>query len=165
MVTIPHSVFPQNIIYHNYQLLFPVEDNQRIQILEYKLWRFACWNSCLRSSWFSLSRREFFYFGICWCWFCCLRHQKSHAFCVIFTLLLVHTDRLWHRCGNISGLEWFCCFHYCHQKRKDFFSSAGCTLDKIQKKKDLELWKTLSDNFSTVPFFPESVGKLFACYV
>ena len=39
MVTIPHSVF--KILYsehnfYNYQLLFRVEDNQRIQILEYK---------------------------------------------------------------------------------------------------------------------------------
>lgn len=59
-----HSVsleyFPQNIIYYNYQLLFPVEDNHRIQILEYKKWRFDYWNSCLRSSWLSLSRLTVF---------------------------------------------------------------------------------------------------------
>ena len=83
--------------------------------------------------------RVFCLWHLLMCWFCCLRHQKSRAFCVIFTLLLAHTDSLWQRCHNISGLGGFFHFHSCHQTSKDFFSSAGCTLNKIQRKKDLRI--------------------------
>ena len=48
-------------------------------------------------------------------------------------------------------------FHYCHQKKKN--------LKNLKEERLLELSKTVSDNFSTVPFFPESVklGKLEKC--
>ena len=58
--TVSLKYFPQNSFYYNYEILFPVEDNQRIQLLEYKQWRFDSWNSCLRSPWFPLSRLTVF---------------------------------------------------------------------------------------------------------
>ena len=39
----------------------------------------------------------------------------------IILILFKQTNSHWHWCRNTSGLEWFCCFHYCPQKRKDFF--------------------------------------------
>ena len=167
--------FPQNIIYHNYKLLFPLEDNQRIQILEYKQWIFESWNSCLRSSWhffkqtleslfLLLSRLStlFFYFGIFWCWFCRLRHQKSRAFCVIFTSLLAHTDSLWHRCRNISGLEWFCCFHYCHIKARIFSLLQVVHVIKSKRRKTFRIIENSKWQFQhSSLFFPAGVGRQF----
>ena len=52
------------------------------------------------------------------------------------------------------------------KKGRNFFSSAGCTLKKnLKEERLLELLKTVSDNYSTVPFPPESVGKVGKVYV
>ena len=143
MVTIPHSVSKILSTETNLSQLSIIiscskqSENTNSRIQEVKIWILKFLSQIILT--FFKQTIEFFDFGICWCWFCCLRHQKSHAFCVIFTLLLAQTDSLWHRCRNISGLGGFCHFQYCHQKSKDFFSSAGYTLNKIQKKKDLRI--------------------------
>ena len=122
-----HTVSISKILYmeHNLSQLSIIvscrrqSENTNSRIQAVKIWILKFLSQIILT--FFKQTLEFFDFGICLCWFCCLRHQKSHAFCVIFALLLAHTDSLWHRCRNISGLEWFCCFHYCHQKSKDFF--------------------------------------------
>ena len=102
----------------------------------------------------------------------------------IILIFFKQTNSLWHWCHNISGLEWFCCFHYCHQslalmsqhkwlgmillfsllssKKEGVFSLLQVVhLVKSKRRKTFRIIETVRDNISTVPFFPESVGKQF----
>ena len=136
MVTIPHSVSKILFTEHNLLQLSIIvscrRQYQRIQILEYKRWRFDSWNSCHRSSCFSLSR----------------------------------LNSLWHWCCNISGSEWFSCFHYCHQKRKEFFSLLQVVhLIKSKRRKTFRIIENSKRQFQHSSLFSRECWKTVFLYV
>ena len=111
---------------------------------------------------------EFFDFGICLCWFCCLRHQKSHAYCVIFALLLAHTDSLWHQCRNVSTFEWilFFLFSLLSSKKQGFFSLLQLVHSiKSKRRNTFRIIENSWWQFQHSSLFSRVLEDRFTCYV
>ena len=85
----------------------------------------------------------------------------------IILIFFKQTNSLWHWCRNISGLEWFCCFHYCHQKRKDFFSLLQVVhLKTSKRRKTFRIIENSKWQFQHSSLFSRECGEtVFVCYV
>ena len=85
----------------------------------------------------------------------------------IILIFFKQTNSLWHWCCNISGLEWFCCFHHCHQKRKDFFSLLQVVhLKKSKRRKTFRIIENSKWQFQHSSLFSRGCWKtVFVCYV
>ena len=77
------------------------------------------------------------------------------------------TNSHWHWCRNISGLEWFCCFHYCREKKEGVFSLLQVVhLLKSKRRKTFRIMENSKRQFQHSSLSSRECWKtVFVCYV
>ena len=85
----------------------------------------------------------------------------------IILIFFKKTNSPWHWCRNISGLEWFYCFHYCHQNKKGVFSLPQVVhLIKSKRRKTFRITENCKRQLQHSFLFSSKWWKtVFVCYV
>ena len=79
----------------------------------------------------------------------------------IILIFFKQTNSLWHWCRNISGLDWFYCFHYCHQ----ISLLQVVHLIKSKRRKTFRIIENCKRQFQHSSLFSSEWWKtVFVCY-